>query len=162
MGAEGLEKSDFAEVRRLGLAESIAALEAGQIDAFFATEAVPSAALQALAQRRPDVRFVPIGRDVAAQLSEDYFSYYPLEVPARTYPGQATPFRTLGLAAILMTNRLTRDADVERVLELVLDSANALSRVFYRAGFISQETVRLGIAVRLHPAAERFYAERTP
>ena len=83
-------------------------------------------------------------------------------MPARTYPGQATPFRTLGLAAILMTNRLTRDADVERVLELVLDSANALSRVFYRAGFISQETVRLGIAVRLHPAAERFYAERTP
>ena len=44
---------------------------------------------------------------------------------------------------------------------MILESANALSKVFYRAGFISKETMRLGIAVPLHPAAARFYAQRT-
>ena len=34
---------------------------------------------------------------------------------------------------------------------VVLDSSDALSKVFYRAGFISSETVRLGIALPLHP-----------
>jgi hypothetical protein len=158
--AAGLRRSDFLEIRQLGLAESIAALEAGEVDVLFATEAVPSLALQALAQRRGDLRFVSIDRAVVDGLSEQHFSYYPFTIPARSYPGQTEPVRTLAMAAVLVTNRLTADERVESVLELVLDGADALSKVFYRAGFISEETVRLGIALPLHPAAERVYARR--
>ena len=64
------------------------------------------------------------------------------------------------MTALLVTNRLTPDERVERVLELIVRSADELSRVFFRAGFISRETMRLGIAVPLHPAAVRFYARQ--
>jgi len=158
--AAGLRRSDFLEIRRLGLAESIAALEAGEVDVLFATEAVPSIALQALAARRGDLRFVSIDPAVVDGLSEQHFAYYPFTIPSRSYPGQTKPFRTLAMAAVLVTNRLTPDEQVERVLELVLDSADALSKLFYRAGFISKETARLGIALPLHPAAEEVYARR--
>jgi TRAP transporter TAXI family solute receptor len=155
--AAGLRRSDFAEIRAVGTVQSIADLESGDVDAFFTTEAVPAAALQALVQRRQDIRFVAIDPNIVDQLSEKYFSYYPFVVPAKTYPGQLEPYRTLGMTAVLVTNRLARDEQVERVLELIVESADALSKVFFRAGFISSETMRLGIAIPLHPAAARFY-----
>jgi TRAP transporter TAXI family solute receptor len=155
--AVGLRRRDFAEIRQVGLAQSITELENGEIDALFTTEAVPSPALQALLQRRSDVRLVPLDADVVARLSKRYFSYYPFEIPARTYPGQQEPVRSLAMTAVLVTNRLAPDEQVERVLELIVDSADGLSRDFFRAGFISRETMRLGIAVPLHPAATRFY-----
>lgn len=158
--AAGIEAGNVPDIRELGLAEGLAALEAGAIDALFATEAIPSPALQAFAAGRSDVRFVSIGRSVVRQLSDEHFAYYPLSVEARTYPGQTEPFETLGLACMLATSRQVSDESVERVLELLVDGADELSRRYYRAAFVSRETMRLGIAVPLHPAAERFYAER--
>ncbi len=162
--AAGLRRADFAEIRQVGLAQGIADLEGGEVDALFVTQAVPTPALQALFQRRQDVRFVPIDPPLVNQLSEKYFSYYPLEVPAKTYPGQLEPLRTLGMTAVLVTNILTPDDDVERVLGLLVEGAEELSKIVFRAGFISRETMRLGIAVPLHPAATRFYdrLEREP
>lgn len=60
-------------------------------------------------------------------------------------------------AALLITSKRTRDDDVERFLELVVSSANALTHEFYRAGFISTATSRLGISIPMHPGATRFY-----
>jgi TRAP transporter TAXI family solute receptor len=159
--AAGIPHSELEELREIRLRDAIADLEEGQIDAFFVTEAVPAPSLQALARRRRDVRFVPIDASIVEQLSRRHFAYYPITVPARTYPGQEQPFQTVGMAAVLLTNRTTPDAQVEHVLELLLDGAGALSKDYYRAGFISADTVRLGIAVPLHPAAERFYRERS-
>jgi TRAP transporter TAXI family solute receptor len=156
----GIEASEAPEVRELGLIDAIAALEKDQIDALFVTEAIPSHALQTFAARRGDVRFVSIDRPVVRALSEAHFAYYPLTVEARTYPGQAKPFRTLGLACTLMTSRHVSDAAIERVIELLVDDADELSRRYFRAAFVSRETMRLGIAVALHPAAERFYGNR--
>jgi TRAP transporter TAXI family solute receptor len=159
--ASGIPHTELQELREIRLRDAIADLEEGQIDAFFVTEAVPAPSLQALARRRRDVRFVPIDASVVEQLSRRHFAYYPITVPARTYPGQERPFQTVGMAAVLLTNRTTPDAHVERVLELLIDGAGALSKEYYRAGFISADTVRLGIAVPLHSAAERFYSERS-
>jgi len=39
----------------------------------------------------------------------------------------------------------------------VVDSANKLAHEFYRAGFISTETSRLGISIPLHSGAANFY-----
>jgi TRAP-type uncharacterized transport system substrate-binding protein len=42
----------------------------------------------------------------------------------------------------------------------VVDSANELTREFYRVGFISTETSQLGIAIPMHPGATRFYEKK--
>jgi TRAP transporter TAXI family solute receptor len=158
--ATGIEASELPTIREIGLVEGLKALEAGSIDAVFATEAIPSPTLQAFAARRPDARFLSIDPDVVRQLSDEHFAYYPLTVEERTYPGQKEPFRTLGLACTLMTSRHVSDEAIERVLDLLVNGADELSESYFRAGFVSRETMQLGIAVPLHPAAERYYADR--
>lgn len=155
--AADLTRDEFPDIRELSLAEAITQLENGEVDALFLTEAVPARSIQALAARRDDLRFVPIPTRVLNKLSENRLVYYPLTVPARTYPGQTKPFTTLGLTAALMTHSQVSDERVEQILDLLMTGGDELASKFYRAAFISRETMRLGLAVPLHPAAERFY-----
>ena len=155
--ASGFTRSQVGEIRDMGLSASIAALEAGEVDAVFVAGAIPDPALQLLAQRREDVRLVPVDTAILDHLSSKHFSYYSTVIPERTYPGQTESYRTLGFAALLITSNRTGDDDVEQFLDLVVDSANELTPEFYRAGFISTETSRLGISIPMHPGATRFY-----
>ena len=155
--ASGYSQSQVGQIRDMGIPAAIAALEAGEVDAVFIAGAIPNPALQLLAQRRNDVRFVPIDTATLDQLSTQHFAYYSTVIPERTYPGQTKPYRTLGFAALLITSNRTSDGNVEKFLDLVVDSANELAPEFYRAGFISTKTSRLGISIPMHPGATRFY-----
>ena len=155
--AAGHTLSQVEGIRGMGLTASIAALESGEVDAVFVAGAVPDPALQLLAQRRDDIHLVPIDTATLDQLSSKHFAYYSTVIPPKTYPGQTEPYRTLGFAALLITSDRTSDNDVEKFLDLVVDSANELTHEFYRAGFISTKTSRLGISIPMHPGATRFY-----
>ena len=155
--AAQLDSDQLPAVREISLARALAQLESGEVDAVFLTEAIPAPSIQELAARRDDLRFVPMPPELFAALAQKDFVYYPLTVPARTYPGQAEPFTTLGLAAALMTHSSVADEKVEQMLDLLLTGGDELARKYYRAAFISGETMRRGLAVPLHPAAERFY-----
>ena len=76
---------------------------------------------------------------------------------ARTYPGQTRAFTTLGLTAALMSREQVADESVDAMLNLLLSGGDDLARDYYRAAFITRETMRLGLEVPLHPAAARFY-----
>jgi TRAP transporter TAXI family solute receptor len=152
-----LNKDELPAIREISLAKAITQLERSEVDALFLTEAIPAPSIQALAARRDDLRFVSMPPALFGKLSEHDFVYYPLTVPAKTYPNQTEPFTTLGLAAALMTHRQVADKKVEEMLDLLLTGGDELARKYYRAAFISRETMRLGLAVPLHPAAERFY-----
>ncbi len=158
--AAGYTLSQVDRIRDMGLSTSIAALESGEVDAVFIAGAVPDPALQSLGQRRDDVHLVPIDTATLEQLSGNHFAYYSTVIPGKTYPGQTEPYRTLGFAALLITSSHTSDDDVEKFLALVVDSANELTREFYRVGFISTETSQLGIAIPMHPGATRFYEKK--
>lgn len=158
--ASGLPAPEISQIKETGIGASIEALESGEVDAIFIAGAIPDPAIQELSQQRQDVRLVPIEQTTLTGLTEEYFSYYGTTIPERTYPGQSEPYRTLGFAALLLTNRATSDEDVSTFLTLMVEGADDIARNFYRAGFISPDTARLGIAVPLHPAAEQYYAER--
>ena len=157
--ASGLTIPDVTQIETLGLRESIAALEAHDVDAIFIAGAIPDQALQNLVGRRQDVRLVPIHSNILAQLTTEHFAYYTTTIPAKTYPGQSKPYTTLGFAALLITSRKTPEQDVERFLNLLAQGADVLSKDFYRAAFISRKTARQGISVPLHAGAERFFQQ---
>lgn len=157
--AARLNADQLPDIREISLARAIAQLEAGEVDALFLTEAIPAPAIQELAAKREDLRFISMPPEMFVNLAEDHFVYYPLTVPAKTYPGQTEPFTTLGLAAAFITHAGVEDAKVDAILKLLLTGGDELARKYYRAAFISRETMRLGLAVPLHPAAERFYEQ---
>ena len=137
---------------------SIKALENGEVDVIIIVGAVPDPALQDLAQRRDDIRFIPLGQSIISKLIEQNFAYYALPVPAKTYPGQTESIVTLGMPALLATNINTSNEAVEQFMKLIRDGSAEIARTFYRAGFITDKTSRLGISLPLHPGAENFYA----
>ncbi len=155
--AARLQAEQLPVVREIPLADAIRQLESGSLDALFLTAAVPSAALQALAARRDDVRFVDLPMSLVGSLDNGFYAYYPLTIEARSYPGQKTAVTTLGLTAALATSVNVADERVERVLDLLMTGGEELAQRYYRAAFISRETMRLGLSVPLHPAAERYY-----
>lgn len=155
--ATQMEAEELPDILEISLARAIAQLESGGIDALFLTEAIPARSIQTLAAKRDDLRFLSVPPELFIDLAENHFVYYPMTVPAKTYPGQTEPFTTLGLAAALMTHARVEDKKVEQMLELLLTGGNELARKYYRAAFISRQTMRLGLAVPLHPAAKRFY-----
>ena len=152
-----LDNDQLPDIREISLARGIAQLERGEVDALFLTEAIPARSIQALASRREDVRYVSMPPRLLEKLADRHFAYYPLTVPAKTYPGQTEPFSTIGLTAALMTHSNVADERVEQMLELLVSGGDELARRYYRAAFISRETMQLGLAVPLHPAAQRFY-----
>jgi TRAP transporter TAXI family solute receptor len=158
--AAGIPIGGTTGIELIGLKQGIQALTDGRIDALFVTEATPSPALQSLASERDDVRFVSIEHDIVAALSKAHFAYYPRTVEAHTYPGQEQAFQTLGLACTLVTRRQVAADRVERLLGLLVDETDALSTSDFRAGFISPDTMRLGLALPLHEGAARFFAAR--
>jgi TRAP transporter TAXI family solute receptor len=156
----GVDEGKVPDILEVGLLDGLRALEEGDVDALFATTAIPSTALQTFAARHPDLRFVPIDQPVLDALTDDHFAYYALTVAARTYPGQTQSFATLGLACALVATRQMSPEAVERILGLLVDSADELSQSYFRAAFVAPETMRLGLAVPLHRGAQRFYDER--
>jgi len=157
--AAGFERMNHDKVKLLSRSNSIAALETGEVDAIILVGAIPDPAIQDLAQRRDDIYFVPLDQSVISKLAEQNFAYYGQPIPAKTYPGQTESVLTLGMAALLTTNVNTPDKDVEQYMKLMREGTEEISHTFYRAGFISYKTARLGISMPLHPAAEKYYEQ---
>lgn len=87
--------------------ESAAALESGDIDAFFAIVGAPATVISELAEST-DIRFiVPDSRTVEYMLNI-YKGYSEITIPAGTYHGQDTDITTVGVKAVLVA-----DSDVE-------------------------------------------------
>jgi TRAP transporter TAXI family solute receptor len=156
--AAGFKRMNSNNFELLDHGNSIKALENGEVDVIIIAGSVPDPALQDLAQRRDDIRFIPLGQSIISKLVEQNFAYYALPVPAKTYPGQTESIVTLGMPALLATNINTSNEDVEQFMKLIRDGSAEIARTFYRAGFITDKTSRLGISMPLHPGAENFYA----
>ncbi len=155
----GFERLSTSNVKMFGRGNSIRALENDEVDVIVIVGVVPDPAIQALAQRRSDIRFIPLKQSIITGLAEKNFAYYGQPIPAKTYPGQTESVLTLGMAALLTTSINTPEKIVRRVMQLIRDGSEEISRSFYRAGFITDKTVRLGISMPLHPGAKKFYEE---
>ena len=156
--AAGFERMNSNNVKLLGRGNSIKALENDEVDVIIIAGAIPDPALQDLAQRRDDIRFIPLDQTLINKLTDQNFAYYGLSIQAKTYPGQTEPVLTLAMAALLATNVNTSNEDVAQFMTLLRDGTGEIARTFYRAGFITDKTSRLGISMPLHPGAEKFYA----
>lgn len=157
--AAGFTQLNSKNTRMSGINDSIKDLENGEVDVIIIAGAIPDPAVQNLAQRRQDIRFVGLEHSLISKLIEQNFTYYGLPIPAKTYPGQSEPVVTLGMSALLTTSIHTADDVVTQYLQLMVEGSKEIAQAFYRAGFISYKTVRLGISMPLHPAAKKFYAD---
>lgn len=111
--AAGLDPETDIDRRQLGVAETVAALRDGTIDAGFWSGGLPTGALIDLAADG-DMVIIPIG-EYAAPMAEEYGDYYVEdEIPAETYEGQTEPISVIAspnilVAATSMDEQLQQD-----------------------------------------------------
>jgi TRAP transporter TAXI family solute receptor len=151
LAVSGVAESDLASASGSSLPDAAEALVAGRIDAFFATIHAPAREIAQLAARTKLV-LVPIGP--SRELTDS--GLVPLTLPALTYAGQVAPVPTLAATALLVTRADVAPAAIEAMLELLFaprekGATAAVSQV-------ALARVRDGMAIPLHPAAERWLA----
>ncbi|MEJ2860365.1 TAXI family TRAP transporter solute-binding subunit [Actinomycetospora flava] len=138
----------------LALDDSIAALERGEIDAFFWSGGVPTAGVDQLARTRP-VRLLDLGEETA-RLRTGYPVYDVTTVPAGTYR-LADPVSTTSVRNVLLVTADMRPALAESLVRSMLDRRDALALADPAGRSIDPRTAIGTQPVALHPGAVAAY-----
>jgi TRAP transporter TAXI family solute receptor len=158
LAAYGLSEADL-EPSFIKAEPASDAMISGDLDAFFITSGYPTNAIIELGARIP-ITLVPIDGEEAEALVAEFQFYSRGTVPADVYQNVGET-RTLAVGAQWITRAGVDDDLVYEVTRtLWLPQTGRLLEVGHAKGStVRLETALSGIAIPLHPGAERFYRE---
>jgi uncharacterized protein len=159
LDAAGLSEKDLKpDYSRLAVAA--AALDRGDLDAFFLFGGYPVPAITELAATIP-VRLLPISDDVADKLMKKFHFFARDTIPAGIYSGidEATP--TVGMRSLLV---VSSDIPEDLVYDITKALWSAPTRRALDQGHPMGQRIKLataldGVPLPLHLGAERFYRQ---
>ncbi|WBU59322.1 TAXI family TRAP transporter solute-binding subunit [Paracoccus albus] len=159
LDAAGISDADIT-VMHLPATRAAVALREGKLDAFFFVGGYPAPAISQLAGQA-DVTLVPIGEEVAKKLTGAGAFFLRGTVPQGVYRGVSADVPTLSVGALWVTSAQQPD-DLIYAITRVLWNDNTMRQlqVGHPVGRrIKRENALDGIAIPLHPGAERYYRE---
>jgi TRAP transporter TAXI family solute receptor len=133
-------------------------LAAGRIDAVIEVVSAPWRQLE-IAMRASRLKLLQLDPETIAQAVAEVHGLVPLEIPARTYPGQSADVPTAAATALLVTRDDVPDAVVRNTLQLLYASA-ASGGAGVEATRLSKARATSGVTIPMHPAAERYFVAR--
>lgn len=157
--AHGLSEEDV-EASFLKPDQAAERMRDGAMDAFFFVGGFPAGAIAELASQH-DITLVPIEGEAAASIIEQYPFFAEHTIPGGTYEGVGEDLETLAVGAQWVTSA---DQPEELIYGITKALWNENTREQLDAGHakgreITAETALEGVAIPLHPGAERFYRE---
>jgi len=154
--ATGIDPVTGIRPTNLGITQSVAALEAGTIDAFFWSGGLPTPAVDDLARRLP-IRLLDLG-DIQQSLRKVYPVYTPGTVPAGSYT-IPEPIQTLLVRNFLLVGAAMTDDVAHALIQALFQQQPALAQAIRLALTIDLRAAIGTQPVPLHPGAEAFYRE---
>lgn len=142
LDAAGLDTGDLAEVTAEPVVGAIERLCEGQTDAVVVMAAHPAELLEE-AGRRCGITPLSFTDAQVADLMDQLPGYTEVVIPARTYPGQTVPIRTVGLIPVLVTLAGTDEgtvAGLTRAITQGLSRLNAAHPAFSTIGIDSLQS----------------------
>ena len=158
--AYGLQRGSDLTAVSLGPRESAAALESGQIDAFFFGGATPVAAINALSQNsKIKIRLM----EHAAAVKKMNMNYGPLyqigKIPAGTYKDQGAEVGALDVWDLLVANEKLDGRVAYEIMRLIFEHKDELVKASSNLAALRLETQEKSAVITLHPGAQRYLAE---
>jgi len=147
------------DIRELDVEAAVEAIVVNNIDAMFLVAGAPALAVQDVIERL-DVELVPITGPSAFKLSQVFPFFVQGYIPARTY-GEHADIRTLNVGAVLVVHA-DLDADLVYGITKALWHQNNLplyQNGHPRGAFMLPTNATLGLSIRLHSGALRYYDE---
>lgn len=154
----GLTYKDFKPVY-LSFSESAEHFKDGHISVFHTNSSVPASIVMDL-NSTMQVGLIPVDGAVREKLIADYPFYTPVAVPANTYKYQESPYETIAVQAILAVDAGLPDELVYEMTKALFGHLGEVAEIHSAAKGMSLETALDGIAIPIHPGAEKFFAEQ--
>ncbi len=156
LGVAGLDGHRDIEREVLSINDSVAALQAGTVDAFFWSGGLFTAGITELGNAMA-IRLVNLA-DSATALRSHYGTVYRLgTVPAGTYRGVDAAVGTVAVPNLLITLDTVPATVVNRVLGALFASASQVGRAIPAAVQLDPRSAPFTNRLPLHPAATSYY-----
>jgi TRAP transporter TAXI family solute receptor len=160
LAVAGLSVEHDVDRRGLAVQEAAAALQRGQVDAFFISSGLPTAAVADLAANTP-IRLVPLAEWVP-KLRASYGEFYEERtILASTYE-LSTDTQTIGVPNLLVVSSAMSDDSAHALTDLLFSSKPALVQVHPEAARLNRQAAFATYPLPLHPGAARWYREYKP
>jgi len=157
--AHGLHERDLGSTARLPATAAVDQLKAGLVDAAFFTTSLGSPVIaDAFGSGR--LTLVGVGTSGAETLQRKYPFYTIERVAANTYPGQELEVVSPGVMAMLVARSGLPEDLVYRFTKAVFESLPKLRAAHSAARSLTLQTALAGMALPLHPGAQRFFNEK--
>ncbi|WP_051328430.1 TAXI family TRAP transporter solute-binding subunit [Desulfatirhabdium butyrativorans] len=175
--AYGMTFQDFGGLDWLSFSGISQRLQDKQADAGFITAGLPTAAVLELASSAP-ITIVNIEDDMATKIAKEFPFYTKVTIPANMYKGVDKPVTTMAVMAQWVVDE---KVDAELVYQLTKalwekgkfvlaknkgeaadapSGAEIMATAHEKGKDVKIETALAGMAIPLHPGAERYYKEK--
>lgn len=153
-------KADLGQLR-LGVAESVAALKDGRVDAFFWVGGVPTPAIAELAAT-PGMRLKLIDHaEVLEAMNRKFGPLYTKGVIVPTaYTGMDKPVENIDVWNILVASDRMPDAVAYDIVRTLIERQPELAALYKEAGNIDVRYQNIGSPIPYHPGARKYLEER--
>jgi TRAP transporter TAXI family solute receptor len=152
LAAAGLTLGDLGRVQGSAPGDALDDLVAGRLQAAIMTGAPPYPEVSSHAIAAP-LQLLSLTDEQVAELTRDAPYLLPMTIPARTYPGQEEPVKTLGVSALLVAREELADEIAVELVETLMADDTPLAQHTVQAWYISPWTAERGLPLPLHPAA---------
>lgn len=156
LSAYGLSE-DMLDAQYLSFTDSAAALQNGDIDAFFCTAGTPTSAVAELA-RSGAIRILPVNGTEAERLIEQYPAYTPYVIEAGTYKNQTEDIETLGVKTLLVARGDLSDSDAEAITAAIFENSDELTYAIEGDSTFTPESATENIPIPFHDGAAQYYS----
>lgn len=148
------------QVQKLGVADSVAALKDGRIDAFFWSGGLPTSAIVDLANS-PGLKAKIIDHaDLVKKMADKYGAFYfTATIPKDTYKTDAD-IKVAGTANLLVVHPDFDEALAYAIVKTMFESKADLEKVHPEAKNLVLATAVEGSPIDFHPGAIRYYKEK--
>ncbi|MEE6260291.1 TAXI family TRAP transporter solute-binding subunit [Plantactinospora sonchi] len=152
-------RDGLAETLALGIDDAVAALRAGQIDAFFFSGGLPVKAVADFAAETP-ARFVDLGAWVEPLRKSYREVYVGRDIPTSAYGTE--PVTTVAVPNYLVVASELPEQLVYDITRLLMQRRDELSAAHPAAARLNPQSAITTIPLVLHPGAVRYYQSHKP
>jgi TRAP transporter TAXI family solute receptor len=165
LGAYGYTYKDFASVDWLGFSGAAQRLQDKQADVTFTTAGWPTSAIQELAFGTPII-LVPIDEPMIKKLTKDFPFYARIVIPKDIYK-TAKDVPTITTMAQWVVDAAVPEETVYLMTKALFEgtpgkpsAAELMAKAHAQGKNVQLKTALLGMAIPLHPGAEKYYKEK--
>jgi TRAP transporter TAXI family solute receptor len=149
--------SGSGEYLYLSMNDAVTMMKDGLADAMVAMVAPPASYFLDLSSAM-DIRVLPVAEDKIQQYIQTYPGWSEYHIPAGTY-GMESGINSVSSWSGLITHKDVPDETVYKLIKAVREQIGTLEQAHPTYGKYQDETALSGVAIPLHPGAEKYWRE---